>query len=139
MAVQTLRIPEDLATVLSNLGLKKVGFPVWKLQKRRDGYSVNIFWKNAEKPRGTTPFSAHCEVMSKRKRRSQQRLEAFIEKKKVQKLQDSFCEASDAGSPGCSDGSHGAKLPTRCEAAPTTVVWISHSPLPLHHKTFFVN
>ena len=58
MALQTLGIPEDLATVLSNLVLKKVGFPVWKLQKRRDGYSVNIFWRNAEKPRDTTSFSA---------------------------------------------------------------------------------
>ena len=75
MALQTLGILEDLATALSNLGLKKVGFLVWKLQKRRDGYSVNIFWRNAEKPRDTTSFSAHCEVMSKRKRRSQQRLE----------------------------------------------------------------
>ena len=111
MALQTLGIPEDLATVLSNLGLKKVGFPVWKLQKRRDSYSVNIFWRNAEKPRGTTPFSVHCEVTSKRKRRSQQRLEAFIEKK-VQKLQDSFCKVSDAGSPASSDGSHGVKLST---------------------------
>ena len=42
MALKTLGIPEDLATVLSNLGLNKLGFPVWKLQKRRDGYSVNI-------------------------------------------------------------------------------------------------
>ena len=78
------------------------------------GYSVNIFWRNAENPRGTTPFSAHCEIMSQRKRRSQYRLEArFIEKKKVQKL-------SDAGTPAGSDGGHGAKLPTRCEAAPMT-------------------
>ena len=64
MALKTLGIPEDLATVLSNLGLNKLGFPVWKLQKRRDGYSVNIFWRNTKKPRDTIPFSAHCEVMS---------------------------------------------------------------------------
>ena len=50
-------------------------------------------------PHDTTPFSAHCEVMSQRKRHSQQRLEAFIEKKKVQKLQGSFCKVSDAGTP----------------------------------------
>ena len=96
--------PEDLATVLSNLGPKKVGFPVWKLQKRRDGYSVNIILeKCAEKPPDTTPFSAHCEVMNKRKWHSQQCLEAFIEKKMVQKLQDSFCKVSDAGTPAGSD------------------------------------
>ena len=48
MALKTLGIPEDLATVLLNLGLNKLDFPVWKLQKRRDGYSVNIFWRNTE-------------------------------------------------------------------------------------------
>ena len=86
MALKTLGILEDLATVLSNLGLNKLGFPVWKLQKRRDSYSVNIFWRNTKKPHDTTPFSAHCEIMSQRKWHSQQRLEAFIEKKKAQKL-----------------------------------------------------
>ena len=102
----------------------ELGFPVWKLQKRRDGYSVNILGRNTKKPRDTTPFSAHCEVMSQRKRRSQQRLEAFIEKKKVQKLQDSFCKVSDAGTPAGCDGGHGAKLssdlvPNDSQAAPT--------------------
>ena len=58
-------------------------------------------------------FSAHCEVMSQRKRRSQQRLEAFIEKKKVQKLQDSFCKVKDARTPAGNDGS-GVKTPARC-------------------------
>ena len=48
--------------------------------------------------------------MSQIKRRSQQRLEAFIEKKKVQKLQDSFCKVSNAGTPAGCDGSHGTKL-----------------------------
>ena len=85
--------------------------------------------RNTKKPRDTTPFSAHCEVMSQRKRRSQQRLEAFIETKKVQKLQDSFCKVSDAGTPAGCDGGHGAKLssdlvPNDSEAAPTIACFV---------------
>ena len=55
MALKTLGIPEDLATVLSNLGLNKLSFPAWKLQKRRDGYSVNIFWRKTKKPHDLVP------------------------------------------------------------------------------------
>ena len=50
MALKTLGIPDDLDTVLSNLGLNKLGFPVWKLQKQRDGYSVNIFGETLRNP-----------------------------------------------------------------------------------------
>ena len=46
-----LGIPEDLVAILSKLELKKLGEPVWKLQKRKTGYSVTIFWKNSEQAR----------------------------------------------------------------------------------------
>ena len=54
-----LGIPEDLVVILSNLDLKKLGEPVCKLQKRKTGYSVNIFWRNSTPESSGVPINAH--------------------------------------------------------------------------------
>ena len=74
MALGTL---EDLVAILSKLELKKLGEPVWKLQKRKTGYSVNIFLNNSEQT-GGTPINAHHALpgQDRRRQRSRLRLEA---------------------------------------------------------------
>lgn len=114
-ALETLGIPEELATFLLNLQLNKLGTPVWKVQKGRNGYNVSIFWRNAEAG-GTTPFSAHGEVSNRRKQRSQRRLEAFIERKKEMKESASRGKVSDAGNPA----DNHSNATARCETPPSS-------------------
>ena len=54
-----LGITEDLVIIMSNLDLKKLGEPVWKLQKRKTGYSVNIFWRNSTPELSGTLINAY--------------------------------------------------------------------------------
>ena len=120
MALKTLGIPEDLATVLLNLELSTLGTPVWRVQKRQNSYSVSIFWRNAEQFRNI-PFNARAHRQtSRRKLRSQVRMEAYIEKvkamniHKTQGVPDSLDRVRVIGNPS---GSEGAKEP-RCETPP---------------------
>lgn len=119
MASETaLGIPEDLVAILSKLELEKLGEPVWKLQKRKTGYSVNIFWKNSEHS-GGTPINAHpSRCQNRRRQRSRLRLEAFIEKKKIVMTglgnpSDPIDRAKNTGNPACSSG-----VKPRCEKTP---------------------
>ena len=97
-AFKTLGIPEELASFLLNLELNKLGTPVWKVQKGRNGYHVSIFWRNTESG-GMTPFSAHGEVSNRRKQHSRRQIEAFTERKKDLKESASCSKVSDAGNP----------------------------------------
>ena len=102
----SLGIPEDLTALLSNLKREKLGEPVWKLQKRKNGYSVNIFWRYAEQTE-VTLFNAHqCQGQNRRKQRSRQRMEAFIEKKKA------------TGHTGHGDRHAKAENPAGCDETP---------------------
>ena len=97
MTLETLGIPEDLTTVLTNLKLNKLGTPVWKLQKRKNGYSVSIFWRNAEQLNGSRPNNAHGQ--NRKNQRSRQRMEAFISEKKMQVESLSCVEVNESGIP----------------------------------------
>ena len=76
-----LCIPEELAAFLPSIKVEWCASPVWSLSRSESGFSVKLFWRTK-----TTPFSAHphSAAVSKRKLRSRQRMEKFIEKKSAE-------------------------------------------------------
>ena len=135
MALETLGIPEDLASVLSNLELKKLGVPVWKLQKRRNGYSVSIFWRNAEQCDSIPNARAYGQPTNRRSLRSRLRMEAYNEKKalKRQGESDSLDRVRDTGIPAGSDGAKQLWCETPPAASCHHSLELGHLPLtPCH-------
>ena len=77
-----LEIPPDVAAILASVDAQDSCYPVWTFSKHNSGYSLKLFWKS--EPLKRLPNNAHSvSATSHRKKRSKQRMEAFLAKKRA--------------------------------------------------------
>ena len=116
-AVEASGIPSEVLLFLATSGVGQLKPPVWKFHKGEKGYGLSLFWRTStgEQSPGTlnnangSPQQRRPNGSSKRKQRSQMRMQEFLQRKRAEVGQQRP-DAGSTGTPEVSVASHG-----RCE------------------------